>query len=216
MNKRLMLLFAAALSLLLLGCAGTTATTGTDDYDYTVLSFPNYLAENPVRYLQTDPFGMQFDGWQDFGPEGEIQTHPWTMMTYTYQMYSYFFRNDLQSLYADVTLPSTLAEMPSWIAQTNEDGHGILWYSMAARTLPSSITLEAVETLAASDETTNFIRAEYEVVLAETTQRWIVYFMDTDGIYSSYSIRVNESYENVRDTTDMMVKSYRAKTERPA
>ena len=98
----------------------------------------------------------------------------------------------------------------------DEDGHGILWYSMAARTLPSSITLEAVETLAASDEATNFIRAEYEVVLAETTQRWIVYFMDTNGIYSSYSIRVNESYENVRDTTDTMVKSYRAKTEQPA
>jgi hypothetical protein len=216
MDKRMMLLFATALSLLLFGCAGTTATTGTDDYDYTVLSFPNYLAENPVRYLQTDPFGMQFDGWQDFGPVGEIQTHPWTMMTYTYQMYSYFIRNDLQSLYADITLPSSLAEMPTWIAQPTEDGRRILWYSMAARALPSSITLKAVETLASSDEATNFIRAEYEVVFAETSQRWIVYFMDTDGIYSSYSIRVNELYENVRGITDAMVSSYRLQTQEPA
>lgn len=217
MKKRAMLVLSIALTLLLSACANTTQTTvGTDDYDYSLLSFPNYLAENPVRYLQTDPFGMQFDGWQDFGPEGEIQTHPWTMMTYTYQMYSYFIRNDLQSLYADITLPSSLAEMPTWIAQPTEDGHRILWYSMTARTLPSSIVLLDVETVASRDETNTFLRAAYDVVVMEATQRWIVYFMDTDGIYSSYSIRVNESYENVRGITDAMVSSYRLQTQETA
>jgi len=217
MNKRAMLLLSMALTLLLGACVNTTqTTTGTDDYDYSVLSFPQYLAENPVRYFHIDDHGMQSDGWQNFGPEGEIQTHPWPWTTYIYQMYSYFIRNDLQALYAGATLPSTLAEMPVWIAQTSEDGHRILWYSMTSRTLPSSIVLLDVETVASGDAAKTFLRAEYEIVVMEATQRWIVYFMDTDGIYSSYSIRVNESYENVRGITDATVSSYRLQTQEPA
>lgn len=206
------LMMLGMLTLLLIACARTTtATTGIDDYDYSVLAFPNYMAENPVRYLQTDDFGMQYDGWQNFGPEGEIQTHPWTMMTYIYQMYSYFIRNDLQSLYADIALPDALEAMPNWIAQTGEDGHRILWYSMTARTLPSSITLLDVQTLTALDESTVFLRAEYDIVVTDATQRWIVYFMETDGVFSSYSIRVNELVDNVRSITEGMAKTYRLK-----
>lgn len=216
MKKCGLFAMTATLLLFLTACTqttttATTATTGIDDFDYAVLTFPNYMAENPVRYLQTNDFGMQYDGWQNFGPEGEIQTHPWPWTTYTYQMYSYFIRNDLQSLYAGITLPARLDEMPEWIAQTNEDGHRVLWFSMTSRTLPTSITLLDVQTLTALDETTVFLRAEYDVIVSDLTQRWIVYFMETDGVFSSYSIRVNEMVDNVRATTDGMVKTYRLK-----
>jgi hypothetical protein len=206
------LMMSAMLTLLLFACIQTTTlTTGTDDFDYSVLSFPSYMAENPVRYLQTNDFGMPFDGWQNFGPEGEIQTHPWPWTTYAYQMYSYFIRNDLQSLYSGLSLPERLDEMPEWIAQTNEDGHRILWFSMTARTLPSSITLLDVQTLLAEDPSAVFLRAEYDIIVSDATQRWIVYFMETNGLFSSYSIRVNEMVDNVRVITDGMVKTYRVK-----
>ncbi|MCK7487206.1 MAG: hypothetical protein MZU97_18105 [Bacillus subtilis] len=192
-------------------CSKTTTTTlGTDEYAYSALTLPNFSTLNPVRYLQVDPMGNQFDGWQDFGIVGEIQTNPWTRMTYTYQMYAYYLRNDLRDLYADVTLPDLLTDMPEWIARTDADGRRILWYSMGR--LPESITILNTTTLSSNSETETFLRVEYDTSVAGVIEHWIIYFMETNDTFASYTIRVNESYEMVRDTTDMLVKTYRIKT----
>lgn len=210
MKKCFIFAFAVALTLVFGACSNTTTTTGTDEFDYASLAFPNYMEVNPVRFLQTNEMGLEFDGWQDFGLTGEIQTHPWPWQTYTYQMYSYFIRNDLQDLYGDVDLPEDLSLMPEWIAQGREDGHRILWFSMI-RSLPDSITVQSTMSLTSDDEANTFLRVEYEITTGETPERWIVYFMDAGGTFSSYSIRVNEDYETVLDTTTTMVKTYRLK-----
>ncbi len=183
----------------------------TDDFNYSSLTFPNYSQINPVRYLSQNEIGF-YNGWQDFGLSGEIKTHPWHQATYTYQMYSYFIRTNLQDLYGEVLLPQSFEDLPQWVAQTEADGHRILWFSMTGRTLPNQIELLQTEVLANTSETQTFIRAEYRVTLSETIQQWIVYFMEVDGIYSSYSIRVNEFYDQVLSTGDLIVKTYQIRT----
>jgi|GEM_PF-3212710 len=183
----------------------------TDDFDYSPLTFPNYTQINPVRYLDQNEIGS-YNGWQDFGLTGEIKTHPWHQATYTYQMYSYFIRTNLQNLYGEVLLPQSLEELPEWVTQSNADGHRILWFSMTGRTLPNQIELLQTEVLTNNSETQTFIRAEYRVSLSETIQQWIVYFMEVDGIYSSFSIRVNEYYDQVLSTGDLIVKTYQLRT----
>lgn len=220
MKKWGLFLLTCLLGLVLFACdKGTTTSTTTtstteepetDTFNYNALVFPNYSIGNPVRYLSEDQMGFEYNGWQDFGLTGEIRTHPWPMMTYTYQMYSYFLRNDLQDLYAGVTLPENLADLPEWVSRTGQDGHRILWLSMS-HDLPSVITLLDTETLTSTNELQTFLRAEYEVTIGETVQQWIVYFMDVEGTFSSYSIRVNENYEMVMSTTDLMVQSYQLK-----
>lgn len=221
MKKMILLWLVGLLGLALVGCAeqttasttATTATTepqGTDDFAYGSLSFPNFSAINPIRFLGVDQNGFEYDGWQDFGIDGEIQTHPWPWMTYTYQMYSYFIRTNLQVLFSGVVLPENLEDLPQWFAQTHEDGHRILWYSMGSD-LPDAITLVAIETLTSTNGIQTFLRAEYEVTVGETERQWIVYFMDVEGTFSSYSVRVNENYETVLSTTDFMVQTYQLK-----
>ncbi|MDD4096643.1 MAG: hypothetical protein PHP22_10435 [Oscillospiraceae bacterium] len=218
MKKWGLFFLVSLFSFALIACAEESSTTAsttteeqeTDDFDYNSLVFPNYSAENPVRYLQEDERGYEYDGWQNFGLTGEIQTHPWPMMTYTYQMYSYFLRNDLQALYGDVALPENLADLPAWVSQIRQDGHRILWFSMGLD-LSSAITLLDTEILTLTEGNQTFLRAEYEVTKGEVVQQWIVYFMGVEGTFSSYSIRVNELYEMVLSTTDLMVQSYRLK-----
>lgn len=192
--------------------ASTTETENRDTYSYQSLSFPDFSVQNPVRYLDVDERDMEYNGWQDFGTAGEIQTHPWPWTTYTYQMYSYFIRNDLQQLYSDIQLPADLADLPDWVADRTRNGHRILWYSMMGSTLPDSVTLISVETLTSENGIQTFLRAEYQVMSEETEKDWIVYFMETDGIFSSFSIRVNEYYDTVIDTTDFLIQTYRIKT----
>lgn len=202
-------LLTILLSVLLLSCTVSKADTEskTDDFDYNSLSFPDYTTDNPVRYLSVDDEGQEYNGWQDFGLTGEIETHPWPMMTYTYQMYSYYIRNDLQDLYAEITLPDNISELPEWIANITENGHRILWFSMG-RNVPDDIVLLDTETLTSTNGIQTFLRVEYNVTIDDSVEQWIVYFMEVDGIFSSYSIRVNESYDMVKSTTDSMVQSY--------
>lgn len=210
--KKIGLLFLFAFfAFALVACGKETTTTGVDDYDYTQLSFPNFSAINPVRYTAKNEQDMDYLGWQDFGTTGEIETHPWPMMTYTYQMYSYFLRTDLQQFYVDVPLPEEIADLPAWIADTTQDGRRVLWYSMMASSLPDSITLKDTETLTSENGIQTFLRAEYEVCEGETQSDWIIYFMDVEGIYSSFAIRVNESYDTVMSTADFIVQTYQLK-----
>lgn len=205
-------LLAILLSIVLLSCAGSKTDTEykTDDFDYNSLSFPNYSTDNPVRYLSIDDEGQEYNGWQNFGLAGEIMTHPWPRMTYTYQMYSYYIRNNLQDLYAGITLPDNISDLSEWITNIHENGHRILWFSMG-RNLPGDIILLDTETLTSTNEIQTFLRVEYNVTIDDSVEQWIVYFMDVDGIFSSYSIRVNESYDMVKSTTDSMVQSYQLK-----
>lgn len=189
--------------------ATVLALPGSDDFNYNALSFPNFSSINPVRYLDQDPRGNDINGWQDFGLSGEIQTHPWAWMTYTYQMYSYFIRNNLQELFAGVSLPQEVGDLPEWFADPQGDGHRILWFSMG--TLPTAITLTDTESIVSTNGIQPFLRAEYEVTVNDVHQQWIVYFMDVEGVFSSYSIRVNESYDQVKSTTDFLVQTYQLK-----
>jgi len=189
--------------------ATVLALPGSDDFNYNALSFPSFSAINPVRYLEQDPMGNDTNGWQDFGLSGEIKTHPWARTTYTYQMYSYFLRNNLQELFAGVTLPQEVDDLPEWFADLQGDGHRILWFSMG--TLPTAITLTATESIVATNGIQTFLRAEYEITVNNDQQQWIIYFMDVEGVFSSYAIRVNEMYDQVKSTTDFMVQTYQLK-----
>lgn len=188
----------------------TTQEEYIDSYPYQPLTFPNYSMQNPIRYLNEDERGFQYNGWQDFGYSGEILTHPWPWTTYTYQMYSYYIRNDLQLLYSSISLPEKLEDLPQWITQTNQEGRRIIWYSMGSR-LPEVITLLRTEIITSNNQINTFLRAEYTVEANELLERWIIYFMEESGIYSSYSVRVNEYYDLVLTTTTSMVQSYQQK-----
>ncbi len=189
--------------------ATVLALPGSDDFDYNALSFPSFSAMNPVRYLEKDLMGNDVNGWQDFGLTGEIKTHPWARTTYTYQMYSYFLRNNLQDLFAGVTLPEELDDLPEWFADTEGDGHRVLWFSMGA--MPTEIRLIRTESLVSTNGIQTFLCAEYEITVNDVQQPWIVYFMETEGTFSSYAVRVNEMYDFVKSTTDFIVQTYQLK-----
>jgi hypothetical protein len=200
-------LFAFALA----ACNKETTTTSVDTYDYTQLAFPDFSAINPVRYTAINEMDMEYLGWQDFGTTGEIESHPWPMMTYTYQMYSYFIRTDLQHFYVDVPIPEDIADLPAWVADVTQNGRRVIWFSMMASTLPDAITLLDTETLASENGIQTFVRAEYRVCVGDTQTDWIIYFMDVEGIFSSYAVRVNEFYDTVLSTSDFIVQSYQLK-----
>ena len=208
MKKAFTFLLAGLFAIALTSCTGETTV---DTYDYQQLAFPDFSAVNPVRYAGVDDLGQEYLGWQDFGTTGEIMTHPWPWMTYTYQMYSYFLRNDLQQFYVDVPLPDEIGDLPEWMADTTKNGRRVLWFSMMARTLPDSITLLDTETLTSENGLQTFLRAEYRVVSGEDQTDWIIYFMDVEGTYSSFAIRVNEFYDTVMSTGDILIKSYQLK-----
>lgn len=188
----------------------TTKEESIDSYAYSTLTFPNYSSLNPVRYVNEDERGMKYNGWQDFGNTGEFLTHPWPWTTYTYQMYSYFIRNDLQFLYNIISLPEKLEDLPQWLTQTNQEGRRIIWYSMGRR-LPEVITLHRIEIITSNNQIKTFLRAEYTVTINETLENWIIYFMEEDGTFHSYSVHVNEYYPSVLSTTTSMIQSYQIK-----
>jgi hypothetical protein len=190
----------------------TTIEEYIDSFPYSTLIFPNYLILNPIRYLNEDDRGMKYNGWQDFGYTGEFLTHPWPWTTYTYQMYSYYIRNDLHLLYQNIPLPEKLEDLPQWITHEKQDGRRIIWYSMGNR-LPEVITLLHTEIIMSYNQISTFIRAEYIVEINEKIENWIIYFMEENGVYSSYSVLVNEYYDSVLSTTSSMIQSYQKKTE---
>ena len=189
--------------------------TAVDTVDYNTISFPNYTEENLVRYLQENEFG-KYDGWQDFGKNGEIRTVAQPMgSTYTYQMYSWYIRNDLQSLYEGYELPEDIADMPKWVSDTTQNGRRILWKSMSD-TLPKEIELVATATIAAEDGSKEFVKAQYEITVKgisgeDVNEQWIVYFAEADGEYSSFAVKVNEGLETVESLADGIVESYKKK-----
>ncbi|MBE5947797.1 MAG: hypothetical protein E7261_02085 [Lachnospiraceae bacterium] len=209
-------LFLALVSILcvFLLCACNEKTT-VDTADYNNMAFPNYTEENPVCYLQENEFG-KYDGWQDFGKNGEIRTVGQPMAsTYTYQMYSWYIRNDLQSLYEGYELPEDIADMPKWVSDTTQNGRRILWKSMGDK-LPNEIELVATATIATEDGSKEFVKAQYEITVKgisgdDVNEQWIVYFTEDDGEYSSFAVEVNEDLETVERLADSIVESYKVK-----
>lgn len=182
----------------------------TDTYSYTELSFPDYSSLNPVRYTEDDVMGP-YNGWQNFGENGEIQTIPYPMMsTYTYQMYAYYLRTDLQSLYGDILLPSTISDLSTFVANISEYGSRILWYSMG-RSLPENVKILSSETLMNTCENQTFLEVEYLLTSEGNEEQWIVFFMEEDGVFSSYSVRSNEMYDSVKEFVEDIVKTYQIK-----
>ncbi len=209
-------LFLALVSILFifLLCACKKEKT-VDTADYNNMAFPNYTEQNPVRYLQENEFG-KYDGWQDFGKNGEIRTVTQPMAsTYTYQMYSWYIRNDLQILYEGYELPEDIEDVPKWISDTTQNGRRILWKSMTY-TLPKEIELVATDTIATEDESKEFVKAQYEITVKgisgdDVKEQWIVYFTEDDGEYSSFAVKVNEGLETVERLADGIVGSYKEK-----
>jgi len=187
--------------------------TMVDTADYNNMAFPNFTEQNPVRYLQENEFG-KYDGWQDFGKNGEIRTvgQP-TGSTYTYQMYSWYIRNDLQSLYEGYELPEDINEMPDWVVDTTKNGRRILWKSMSDR-LPKGIEIVDTDTITTEDK--EFVKAQYEIIVQgisgdDVKEQWIIYFTEDDGEYSSFAVKVNEGLETVESLADGIVGSYKVK-----
>lgn len=183
-----------------------------DNVVYEAMLFPDYIAENPVRYLSENELG-KYDGWQDFGSAGEIKTIAQPMRsTYVYQMYAYYIRNDLARLYPDDPLPETVADLPAWLSDTAADGRRALWYSMGQR-LPDRITLTHTETITAYSGDRSFLKAEYNILLGETEENWILYFLAEPDTYSVYAVRINEFGDQVAAITTGIVQTYQSKSQ---
>jgi len=182
--------------------------------EYNGMEFPDYIADNPVRYLEESLMGKA-NGWQDLGLAGEIRTITTPVgSTYIYQMYSYYIRNDLRHIYWNETLPDKLSDLPAWLSDTNTAGRRSFWYSMGNR-IPENISLETTATISSENGAMEFIKAEYKVQLNdspnEKEENWVIYFMEEDGIYSAYAVIANENFDSVKSYTESIVKSYQKK-----
>lgn len=182
--------------------------------EYNGKVFPDYNAENPVRYLEETDMGKS-NGWQNFGTDGEIRTITAPVgSTYIYQMYSYYIRNDLSHIYWDQELPNTLQELPEWLSDTVSSGRRSFWYSMGCR-IPQDITLEAVSEIAAENGSAHFLKAEYKVQIMDGAtkkeENWIIYFMEEDGVYSAFAVLAHENFTFVKSYSETIIKSYQSK-----
>lgn len=182
--------------------------------EYNGKIFPDYKAENPVRYLDMTNMG-ESNGWQDFGINGEIRTITVPIgSTYVYQMYSYYIRNDLTHIYADEELPDSLYELPEWLSDTVTVGRRSFWYSMGGR-IPENISVEATTKVMSENSEMHFIKAEYKIQIKdgsnEKKENWVIYFMEEDGVYSAYAVLANENFDFVKAYTEAIVKSYQIK-----
>ena len=182
--------------------------------EYNGMEFPDYIADNPVRYLEESLMGKA-NGWQDLGLAGEIRTITTPVgSTSIYQMYSYYIRNDLRHIYWNETLPDKLSDLPAWLSDTNTAGRRSFWYSMGNR-IPENISLEATATISSENGAMEFIKAEYKVQLNdspnEKEENWVIYFMEEDGIYSAYAVIANQNFDFVKSYTESIVKSYQKK-----
>lgn len=187
----------------------------TTHYYQIGIALPNYSKENPVRYLEQTPMG-QANGWQDFGVSGEMRTIPVPIgSTYTYQMYAYYIRNDLRHLYSNEALPDSIYDLPEWLAYTETTKRIAFWYSMSGR-LPEDITLTSTREIVSENREMSFIAAEYKVKVklhgsTEREENWVIYFMEEDGVYSSFAVIANENFDFVKTYTESIVKSYQEK-----
>lgn len=182
--------------------------------EYNGKVFPDYNAENPVKYLEESDMGKS-NGWQDFGMNGEIRTITVPVgSTYVYQMYSYYIRNDLTHIYWDQELPNTIEELPEWLSDTVTAGRKSFWYSMGKR-IPQSISLNGVTQIASEDDTMRFIQAEYKIQItdgaSEKEENWVVYFMEENGTYSAFAVIAHENFDFVKSYSETIVKSYQKK-----
>ena len=182
--------------------------------EYNGKVFPDYNAENPVRYLEETDMGKS-NGWQNFGTNGEIRTITAPVgSTYIYQMYSYYIRNDLSHIYWDQELPRTLHELPEWLSDTVSAGRRSFWYSMGCR-IPKNITLEAISEITSEDGSTHFLKAEYKVQIMDGATKaeedWIIYFMEEDGVYSAFAVIAHENFTFVKSYSETIIKSYQPK-----
>ena len=189
-----------------------TLTHPNAEYNGTV--FPDYIAENPVRYLEESSMGKS-NGWQDFGLNGEIRTITVPVgSSYVYQMYSYYIRNDLKHIYWDEDLPDTLEKLPEWLSDSESAGRRTFWYSMGLR-IPVDITVEATSEITSENGIMKFLKAEYTVQikdgLNEKEEHWVIYFMEEDGVYSAYAVLANENFDFVKSYSESIVKSYQNK-----
>ena len=189
-----------------------TLTHPNAEYNGTV--FPDYIAENPVRYLEESSMGKS-NGWQDFGLNGEIRTITVPVgSSYVYQMYSYYIRNDLKHIYWNEDLPDTLEKLPEWLSDSESAGRRTFWYSMGLR-IPVDITVEATSEITSENGIIKFLKAEYTVQIKdgsnEKEEHWVIYFMEEDGVYSAYAVLANENFDFVKAYTEAIVKSYQIK-----
>ena len=189
-----------------------TLTHPNAEYNGTV--FPDYIAENPVRYLEESSMGKS-NGWQDFGLNGEIRTITIPVgSSYVYQMYSYYIRNDLKHIYWNEDLPDTLEKLPEWLSDSESAGRRTFWYSMGLR-IPVDITVEATSEITSENGIIKFLKAEYTVQikdgLNEKEEHWVIYFMEEDGVYSAYAVLANENFDFVKSYSESIVKSYQNK-----
>ncbi len=185
------------------------ALTTTHYYQISMV-LPNYSEENPVRYLESTNMGPA-NGWQDFGISGEIRTITVPLgSTYIYQMYSYYIRNDLSHLYPNQALPTSLDELPEWLAYTETTERIMFWYSMSLR-LPTSISLTKTSEIISENGDMRFISAEYQIFSNEKTENCVIYFMEKDGVYSAFAVFANENFDFVKTYTESIVKSYQEK-----
>ncbi|MBR2387397.1 MAG: hypothetical protein IKB02_01370 [Clostridia bacterium] len=189
-----------------------TLTHPNAEYNGTV--FPDYIAENPVRYLEESSMGKS-NGWQDFGLNGEIRTITVPVgSSYVYQMYSYYIRNDLKHIYWNEDLPDTLEKLPEWLSDSESAGRRTFWYSMGLR-IPVDITVEATSEITSENGIIKFLKAEYTVQikdgLNEKEEHWVIYFMEEDGVYSAYAVLANENFDFVKSYSESIVKSYQNK-----
>lgn len=213
MKKVLAFIVLLMLTAVLSGCESRTNTTTetVDTFSYESLTLPDYTTMNPVRYLDEGELGP-YNGWQDFGTNGEILTIAVPIMsTYSYQMYAYYIRNDLQALYGDVILPDNVSDLAEWITDVNQNGHRILWYSMGGR-LPDSIELVNTMTIISDNGLQSFLEVEFQITLDDISEQWIVYIMESNGVFSSYGVKVNEYFEFVQPNTETIIKTYQVKS----
>ncbi len=182
--------------------------------EYNGMLFPDYKAENPVRYLDESDMGKS-NGWQDFGLNGEIRTITVPIgSTYVYQMYSYYIRNDFTHIYSDEDLPDKLEKLPKWLTDTATVGRRSFWYSMGGR-IPENVTLELTAAITSEDGSMNFIKAEYKIQIkdgaSKKEENWVVYFMEEEGVYSAFAVVANENFDFVKSYSQTIVKSYQKK-----
>lgn len=182
--------------------------------EYNGMVFPDYITENPIRYLEESDMGKS-NGWQDFGISGEIRTVTVPVgSTYVYQMYSYYIRNDLSHIYSEEDLPDMLEKLPLWLADVTADGRKSFWYSMSNK-LPENITVEATTEITSENGAMRFIKAEYKVLIKdgpnEKEENWVIYFMEEDCVYSAYAVIANENFDFVKSYSETIVKSYQTK-----
>lgn len=169
-----------------------------DTFDYRSLAIPDFTAENPIYYRTTNGASL-YNGWQRLG-DGLICTVPYKRSgTGFYDQYSWYIRNDLQSLYDTIHLPTVAATLAEFMA-TPGQGRYIFWYSMTDL-VPHSVKLKTAKYVDGGD--CRLYRADYSVITEniyrpgeEMETNWAVYYRvdpvaGGNPLLSAYAVRLN-------------------------